>query len=131
MSGNRHIVHVQNMNTDVKNMLEILTHNLWIVMPSSWVCLTIYVAWYFSRVKRYSAITPTEAKQLWTIHRHDAHCNGKKWRQLKNGKQTIGFECECGFKHVQQKPIAIHTPSTMNRSEVTSFDKLHTSHKSA
>ncbi len=119
------------MDTDGENMLEILTNNLWLVMPSSWACLTVYAAWYFTRVKSYSAITPMEAKQLWIIHRHDTNCHGKRWRQVKKEKTTIGFECECGYKHVQQKPIIVHAPATQNRPEVTTFDKLHTSHKSA
>lgn len=130
MSANRHIVSVQNMNTHGENMLEMLTPNLWIIMPSLWACFTMYLAWYFTKVKRYSPITPTEARQLWTIHRSDARCNGRKWRQVKNGKQTVGFECECGYKHVQKKPIVAHAPVTLNGPEVSAFDKLHTSHKS-
>jgi hypothetical protein len=130
MSENRHIVSLQNKNTDGENMFEMLTHNLWIIMTSSWACLTMYAAWYFTKVKRYSSITPTEARQLWTIHRHDTRCNGRKWRQVKKGKQTVGFECECGYKHVQKKPIMAHAPATLNRPEVSAFDKLHTSHKS-
>ena len=114
----------------VRSMLEILTHNLWIIMPSIWACLALYAAWFFVRLKSYSAISPTEAKQLWMIHRRDANCNGRKWRQVKRGKKTIGYECECGYKHLQQKPIIGRTPATFSRPEVTTFDKLHTSHKS-
>jgi hypothetical protein len=130
MSENRHIVSLKNMNTDGENMLEMLTSNLWIVMPSSWACFTTYLAWYFTKVKRYSPITSAEARQLWTIHKHDTRCNGRKWSQVRRGKQTVGFECECGYKHVQKKPIIAHAPATLNGSEVSAFDKLHTTHKS-
>ena len=114
----------------VKNMPEMLISNMWIIMPSLWACLTMYLVWYFAKVKRYSPLTPTEARQLWTIHRHDAHCSGKKWRQVKKGKRTVGFECECGYKHVQKKPIMAHAPATLNGPQVSTFDRLHTSHKS-
>ena len=131
MSENRHIVSTQNTNTDGENMFNMLTSNLWIIiMPATWACFTTYLAWYFTRAKRYSPITPTEAKQLWTIHRHTTHCHGRKWRQVKNGKQTVGFQCECGYKHVQKKPIVAHAPAALGGSEVSPFDKLHTSHKS-
>jgi len=130
MSENRHIVSMQNINTDGENVLDLLTSNMWIIMPTTWAGFTTYVAWYFTKVKRCSPITSTEARQLWTIHRHATHCKGKKWRQVKKGKQTIGFECECGYKHVQKKPIIAHAPVTLTGPEVSAFDKLHTSHKS-
>jgi len=130
MSENRHIVSMQNTYTDGENMLEILTPNLWIIMPATWTCFTTYVAWYFTKAKRYSPITPYEAKQLWAIHRHATHCNGSKWRQVKKGKQTIGFQCECGYKHMQKKPIMAHGPAALSGPEVSVFDKLHTTDKS-
>lgn len=112
-------------------MFELFTSNLWILTPTTWVCFTVYAAWYFTRVKRYSPITPTEARQLWTIHKQDVHCNGRKWRRLKNGKQTVGFQCECGYRHVQKRPIIAHAPTAPNSPEISAFDRLHTSHKSA
>lgn len=131
MSANRHIVSVHNINTDGENMLDMLTSNLYIIMPTLWGCFTVYLAWYFARAKHFSPVTPTEARQLWTIHKRDTRCNGRKWRQVKNGKQTVGFQCECGYRHVQKKPIVAHAPTTLDRPQVSTFDKLHTSHKSA
>jgi len=130
MSENRHIVYMQNTSTDGENMLEMLTSNLWIIMPTTWASFTTYVAWYFTRAKRCSPITTAEAKQLWTIHRNATHCRGKKWREVKNGKRTVGFQCDCGYRHVQKKPLIAHAPVTLAEPEVSAFDKLHTSHKS-
>jgi hypothetical protein len=132
MSDFGHIVSVQNTNTEEgENMLDILTSNLSMLMLSAWGCLTTYVSWYATKAKRSCAITPAEAKQLWTIHKQNAHCNGKKWHQLKKGKQTIGFQCECGYRHTQKKPLVTHTPATMETPQVSAFDRLHTTHKSA
>ena len=131
MSDKRHIVSMENINTDGENMFEVLMSNLWIVMPALWGCFTTYVVWYFTKAKRYSPLTPTEARQLWTIHKHDTRCNGKKWRRVKNGKQTVGFQCECGYRHVQKKPLIAQTPVRLNNSELSAFDRIHTSHKSA
>ena len=131
MSENRHIVFVENTNTDGENMFEMFMSNLLIVMPTLWACFATYGAWYFTKAKSYSPITQTEARQLWTIHRHNARCNGKKWQQVKKGKQTIGFQCECGYRHVQKRPLVAHTPATMRSSQFSAFDQLHTSHRSA
>jgi hypothetical protein len=131
MSENRHIVSALSTNTDGENMFDMLMSNLWIVTPTLWGCFTTYVAWYFTKAKRYSPITPTEARQLWTIHKHDAHCGGTKWRRVENGKLTVGFQCECGYRHVQKKPIMAHAPAKLENPQVTAFDRLHTSHKSA
>jgi hypothetical protein len=131
MSGNRHIVSVENTNTDGESMVEMFTSNLWILTPTTWVCFTMYLGWYFTRAKRFSPVTPAEARQLWTIHKQTAHCEGKKWRRVKNGNQTVGFQCECGYRHVQKKPLVAHAPATLNTPEISTFDRLHTSHKSA
>lgn len=89
----------------------------------------MYLAWYFTKAKRYSPITQTEAKQLWTIHKHNARCNSKKWHQVRKGKVTVGFECECGYKHLQKKPLVAHAPAAIN-SQISAFDQLHTTHRS-
>jgi hypothetical protein len=131
MSGNRHIVSKNNTNTDGKNMIEIFTSNLHILMPALWACFTIYIAWYTTKAKHYSTITPLEAKQLWTIHKQDTHCNGRKWRQIERAGKTIGFQCECGHRHTQKRPIVAHLPTTTMEYEASAFDRLHTTHKSA
>jgi hypothetical protein len=132
MSENRHIVSVDNTNTHGENMFDMLSPNQYlIIVPTVWACFAIYLAWYFAKAKRYSPLTPSEARQLWAFHKHETNCNGRKWRQLKRRKQTVGFECECGYKHVQKRPMIAHTPATLNNPQVSAFDKLHTSHKSA
>jgi len=112
-------------------MLESLIQNLWIITPAVWVLLVSYLTWYFAKVKRYSPISQTEAKQLWIIHKQSSNCCGKKWHQVKNRNQTVGFECECGYKHMQEKPLVAHSPIVLETPQVSAFDKLHTSHKSA
>jgi len=131
MSENRHIVSVENTNTDDESMFEMFTSNLWIMMPMTWACFATYLVWYLTRVKRFSPVAPAEARQLWVIHTQTARCEGKKWRRVKNGNQTVGFQCECGYRHVQKKPLMAHAPAALSTSEISAFDRLHTSHKSA
>src|SRR3972149_7404423 len=106
----------------VKIMIEILALALW-------ACFTTYITWYFTSAKKYAPITPNEAKTLWKIHRHNIGCNARKWREISRRGKTIGFECECGYKHIQRRPIVANTPTQTVQTE-TALDRMHTSYKS-
>jgi len=112
MSALGHIVSVQNKNTRGENMIETFTSNLWIIAPSLWAGFIAYIVWYSARVKTFEPITRTEARQLWVIHQQDSHCGSTKWRQLRKRGITVGFECGCGHKHMQLRPVVAHLPST-------------------
>lgn len=110
----------------VKNMLEIITGALWI-------CLAAYATWYFTSAKNYAPITPNEARILWKIHKRNIRCVARKWREIKRGDKIIGFECECGYKHVQKRPIVANTPTPnikSQNSQTSALDRLHASYKS-
>jgi len=130
MSAIRHIVSLNNKNTESDYMLNILNLTLWTIMPTLWTCFVVYLIWFLAKAKRYSSISPAAAKQLWTIHRQNTHCRGRKWQILSKGKETIGFRCECGYEHLQKKPLLAHSTVILNSSEVSVFDKLNTPHKS-
>jgi len=110
----------------VKSMLEML-------MLASWVGFTAYSIWYFTSAKHYFPITADEAKILWKIHKQHIQCTAKKWRIITHRNKTIGFECECGYRHIQKRPIVANAPAQhvkTQKSKISAFDKLHTSYKS-
>lgn len=90
------------VSTSILNMLMPISIML---VPPLWVCFAVYAIWYFTSAKRHAPLTPNEAKLLWKIHKQNIKCGAKKWRELKRGDRIIGFECECGYKHVQKRPI--------------------------
>ena len=110
----------------VKNMLEIIVATLW------GTC-AVYTIWYSTSAKHYAPITLTEAKLLWKIHRQSFNCNSRKWRKIKYRGEIVGFECECGHKHIQRKPIVGSPPSSYNAKPQNSptliIERLHTSYK--
>lgn len=110
----------------VKKMTDMFMSNLWIIAPALWTCLIAYLIWYSTKAKNCAPITPTEAKQLWAIHLQNTSCSSKKWRQLKHNGQTVGFECGCGYKHVQNRPLIASMPATAD-SLKTSFNTLQSS----
>jgi hypothetical protein len=92
-------------------MIEMFMSNLGITMLSLWALFVIYAFWYFTKAKSYAPITVEEARQLWAIHHQTSRCSSRKWRQVKQNGKTVGVECGCGYKHVQLRLIASHSPA--------------------
>jgi hypothetical protein len=124
-----HIVSSHNRTTRDEAMFDVIMKNLWLIMPALWGCFVTYGVWYFARAKRYSSISAAEARQLWAIHKNGVRCGRKRWRKIERGGRIVGFECECGFRHVQRRPLVARAPAAVVRSEVSAFDRLQTSHK--
>lgn len=98
--------------------------NVEILVLALWSCFAVYAIWYLTSVNEYAPLTFNEADTLWKIHKHSVRCEGKEWREIMRGGKIVGFECECGYRHVQKRPIMVSTPET------SVFDKLHTTYKS-
>jgi hypothetical protein len=81
-----------------------------IIAPTLWATFAAYAVWYLTAAKDYVPLTRREAEILWKIHRQNANCNAKKWHVVMHKGKIIGFKCECGYKHVQKRPITISQP---------------------
>jgi len=104
-----------------------------ILLFSLWTCFIIYATWYFTSAKHYAPITHTEARMLWKIHKQIGQCSAKKWREIRRRTKIIGFECGCGYKHIQKRPLVINAPEAktpVQNAKSSVFDKLHTSYES-
>ncbi|MEM3730393.1 MAG: hypothetical protein QW667_02675 [Candidatus Bathyarchaeia archaeon] len=102
------------------------------MMAALWICLAVYSAWYFTSAKHYFPITPDEAKILWKIHKKTAGCSSTKWRKIERRGKIIGFECQCGYKHIQKRPIVTtnSTPKIKTQTlQPTAIEKLHAPYK--
>ena len=110
----------------IENMVQIL-------FPTMWACFAVYIMWYVTSAKHCVPITRTEAKALWHIHKQSVRCNGKKCKEIKRRGQIVGFECACGYKHFQKRPIVGSTPPggaiKFEDPESSAFDSLHTTYK--
>jgi hypothetical protein len=115
----------------VKNMIEMFMSNLWIITPTMWACFIVYAVWYSTKAKNYAPLTPVEARQLWVIHQQSANCSSRKWRQVKHRGITVGFECSCGHKHIQLRPIVAHLPSPPVPLQTPDFNTLQPSNRTS
>jgi len=96
---------VKNMWEIFVNLLETLVNNLEMLMLTLWVSFAVYTTWYLTSAKQSAPLTLNEAKILWKIHIQNAQCKAKKWREIRRRGKTVGFECECGHKHTQERPV--------------------------
>ena len=79
--------------------------NLEYLVPTIWVALGCSVAWFLLSAKREQEITEEEAEMLWKSHKQFKHCPAKKFIKIKKGKKLIGYTCQCGHQHKQERPI--------------------------
>jgi hypothetical protein len=84
---------------------------LLISIPAFWVAFACCLAWYLTSAKKHATITFEDAKALWHIHKKNTHCASHKWKPIsrKSGKIS-GFECDCGFKYTQKRPLFYSEP---------------------
>ena len=76
-----------------------------VLIPAIWLSLALIVVWFLLSAKRVVPLTHTEAETLWKAHRQKERCKSKDWNQILRNQDIIGFECECGKKHIQKKHI--------------------------
>lgn len=89
----------------VNSMLQMIMPVSEILMPTMWTCFAAYTSWLVVRAKKYAPLTTEEAKLLWEMHKKKTQCEAKKWTGITRKNRIIGFECGCGYKHTQKRPI--------------------------
>lgn len=89
----------------LNSMLQMIVPVSEILMPIMWTCFAVYISWLVVRTKKYEPITVEEARLLWKVHKKKAQCEAKKWQKIMRKNKMIGFECGCGYKHTQKRPI--------------------------
>jgi hypothetical protein len=103
-------------------MLDILVIALWTLCGA-------YAAWYFTSAKNYVPMTLSEARLHWKIHRETLQCNGKRLREIRRHGKMVGYECECGYRYFQKRPIVGNGPALdteLQGSEPLAVDRIHT-----
>ena len=76
-----------------------------VLIPAIWLSLGFVIAWFLLSAKRVVPLTLEEAETLWKFHKQKTGCRAESWREIARGNKIVGFECECGHKHVQKKHL--------------------------
>jgi uncharacterized protein YuzE len=76
-----------------------------VLIPAMWLSLGFVIAWFLLSAKRTVPLTREEAETLWKFHKQKARCGAGSWLEIVKNDKIVGFECECGHKHVQTKHL--------------------------
>ena len=93
------------------NMFETFVNNLIAMnkmemsLLTLWVSFAAYASWYFTSAKHHVPLTGKEVRLLWKIHKNNTQCKSRKWHEIRCRDEIVGFKCECGYKHVQKRPV--------------------------
>ena len=76
-----------------------------VLIPAIWLSLGFLIAWLLLSAKLTVPMTKEEIDTLWTFHKQKTKCKSKSCKEIIQKNNIIGFECECGFSHIQKKPL--------------------------
>ena len=87
------------------SLLQTFFSNMEYLVPTVWVTLGCMVAWFLLSAKKQHKMTTEEVEILWKSHKQFKRCTAKKYTEIKKEKHIIGYVCECGHEHKQERPI--------------------------
>ena len=75
------------------------------LVPGLALCFGLYIAYVLLSARHNVPMTKEEIETLWKFHKQTKCCKAKGWNELTKKKKVIGYECQCGFQHIQKKPL--------------------------
>jgi len=75
------------------------------LIPGLALCFGFYIGYLLLSARNVVPMTPEEVELLWRFHKQKDCCKAETWHEITKEDKLIGFECDCGFKHVQKKPL--------------------------
>jgi len=68
----------------------------------------------FALVKPAAPITAKDAKMIWMIHTNTSELRKPQVAAVWNAvmKRFVGFQCDCGYRYTQRKPLVCVSPGT-------------------
>ena len=76
-----------------------------VLIPGLALCFGFYIAYVLLSARNVVPMTSEEIETLWKFHKQTKCCKAENWKKITKKKKVIGYECECGFRHVQKKPL--------------------------
>ena len=76
-----------------------------VLIPGLALCFGFYIAYVLLSARNVVPMSYEEAESLWKFHRQTKCCGAQTWHEITKKTKLIGYECECGFQHIQKKPL--------------------------
>jgi hypothetical protein len=93
------------MVQSILSVLQSVVSSAEYLVPTMWVALGCTVAWFLLSAKTELEITEKEAEMLWKAHKQFDNCSAEIFTKITKGKKLIGYICQCGHEHKQERPI--------------------------
>jgi len=87
------------------SLIQSVVSNAEYLVPTMWIALGCVVSWYFLSAKREQEITEEEVEILWKSHKQFDNCSAEIFEKIIKGKKLIGYICQCGHEHKQERLI--------------------------
>lgn len=75
------------------------------LIPGVALCLGLYIGYILLSARNVVPMTKDEIDSLWKFHMQTKCCKAKTCHEITKKKKVIVYECECGFKQNQNKPL--------------------------
>ena len=76
-----------------------------VLIPGLALCFGFYIAYVLLSARNVVPMTSEGIDTLWKFHKQTKCCKAETWHEITKKKIVIGYECECGFKQIQKKPL--------------------------
>ena len=76
-----------------------------VFIPAIWLSLGFLIAGLVLSAKLSVPMNHKEIDMLWNFHKQKTKCKSKSCKEIIQKNRIVGFECECGFNHIQKKPL--------------------------
>ena len=76
-----------------------------VLIPGLALAFGFYIAYILLSARHDVPMTKEEAETLWKFHKQKDCCKAKTWQEITKRKKLVGYECECGFRHIQKKHL--------------------------
>ena len=76
-----------------------------VLIPGVALAFGLYIAYILLSARHDVPMTKEEAETLWKFHKQKDCCKAKTWQEITKRKKLVGYECECGFRHIQKKHL--------------------------
>lgn len=75
------------------------------LIPGVALCLGLYIGYILLSARNVVPMTKDEIDSLWKFHMQTKCCKAKTCHEITKKKKVIVYECEFGFKQIQNKPL--------------------------
>ncbi len=75
------------------------------LIPGVALCLGLYIGYILLSARNVVPMTKDEIDSLWKFHMQTKCCKAKTCHEITKKKKVMVYECECGFKQIQNKPL--------------------------